>query len=646
VKWSDRTVFLVGSLSDTEKIIFTANVATSGHPGTVLYDGPKAGPFLKNFLQAFAPDQVVGVGEFAEAQAGLEDRLGYPVARLKSAESILDDSGPFNHADTVVICPASPRAQLLQAACLAGALHAPLIQPPANDADRTRLASRLKNWQTRTVYALDGVDPHNLRLGARRIRRLAGADQIASAVLSHLSKQGPIKTLVLANPADEERGLGNMSSLSVYVALRHHAALWFTNPSGSDCASVVETACRRPELSRAENLIFVASLAAIPTERRDNPVPGKDRIIEMEPLTPEGSEPFTYATGRLFHEDPGVVMLMLARQRLLEQQARAIQTGDRCQRRALIVSNPGGGLPLLETFSRTTALEFRQCGYETVSLFDDRVNRQEVRRLLPSQDIFLWEGHYRTLVDSYGMPGWTEPLRPSLIFLQSCLALNEGEVDPLLQRGAIGVIGSSTRTYSGTGGAFTLAFFDGLLYQQLSIGASLRQAKNFLLAYTKLKEKRLGEKAKLAGANLRSAWAFTLWGDPEVHLPTPETADESVSHVHPQIRGNSIVLSIPQEPQRTVLSTRYEADVWPNVRLAGLVHKDVVDDEKKLVPLLFAEVRLRHRSGGGVPHLTSTLPESRWVFCWDRRRSCGYLLALPRDKDREEIRFHVSWTGE
>ena len=39
----------------------------------------------------------------------------------------------------------------------------------------------------------------------------------------------------------------------------------------------------------------------------------------MEPLTPTGTEPFTFATGRLFHPDPGVVTLMLARQRLLER---------------------------------------------------------------------------------------------------------------------------------------------------------------------------------------------------------------------------------------------------------------------------------------------------------------------------------------
>ena len=46
---------------------------------------------------------------------------------------------------------------------------------------------------------------------------------------------------------------------------------------------------------------------------------------------------------------------MLARPRLLAKVK---------QPKALIVSNPGGGLPLLETFSRNTANEFKNAGYE------------------------------------------------------------------------------------------------------------------------------------------------------------------------------------------------------------------------------------------------------------------------------------------
>ena len=181
-------------------------------------------------------------------------------------------------------------------------------------------------------------------------------------------------------------------------------------------------------LARAEYLIFVASLKAIPTERRVNPVPGKDTHIEMEQTTPKGAEPYTYATGRLFHMDLGVVALMLARQRLLGHVPG--------QRRALLISNPGGGLSLLETLSRNTAKELSNSGYRTTALYGHDVQRDEVRRLLPGEDIFVWEGHYRTLIDDYGFLSWDEPLRPALVFLQSCLALNETEAQPLLRRGS------------------------------------------------------------------------------------------------------------------------------------------------------------------------------------------------------------------
>ena len=94
------------------------------------------------------------------------------------------------------------------------------------------------------------------------------------------------------------------------------------------------------------------------------------------------------------------------------------------------------------------------------------------------------------------MPDWDEPTAPSFVFLQSCLALTEEKAQPLLRRGAVGVVGSPVRTYSASGGACSLAFFDALLYDDQSLGGGLRQAKNFLLAYALLKEKRLGKDAK------------------------------------------------------------------------------------------------------------------------------------------------------
>src|SRR5205823_12366604 len=64
-------------------------------------------------------------------------------------------------------------------------------------------------------------------------------------------------------------------------------------------------------------------------------------------------------------------------------------------------------LPLMETFSRNTARELRNGGYRTTTLFGLEVNKEDVRRLLPEHDLFLWEGHYKTLVDHYGLPSWS-----------------------------------------------------------------------------------------------------------------------------------------------------------------------------------------------------------------------------------------------
>src|SRR5438552_14334490 len=109
---------------------------------------------------------------------------------------------------------------------------------------------------------------------------------------------------------------------------------------------------------------------------------------------------------------------------------------------------------------------------------------------------------------------WTEPQRPSIIFLQSCLALNPPEAGLLFDRGAIAVMGSPNRTYSGSGGAYSLGFFDAITYEGRSTGAAVRQSKNFLMLYAAIKAKRLGEAAALGGANRRGDRTFTTGGAP------------------------------------------------------------------------------------------------------------------------------------
>jgi hypothetical protein len=637
---ADRVVFLGGNLGDREVLAFTAALAASRHPGVMLLDSAEARPNVKRFLADFRPSQVIPVGRFDEDLQELEECLGTPLA------SPLDwDGGPplalwqalFPTAPRVVVCSAEPRRLLLQAVCLAGALRAPLFMLSGQPRERADLRRLLAGWRTRQVYLAGAASRLRADLPGMRILRLADEKGVAARYLREQRKQGPIPNLVVTNPADLRRGLPAMSVLAPWVSLQRRAALLCTNEAGDNAAHVIQAAVRDPALRRADGLIFVAGLKAIPPERRPNPIPGKDPHIEMEPVTPVGNEPFTFAVGRLFHWDPAVLALQLARRRLVEA-----KSGPR---RALIVSNPGGSLPLLETFSRHTAKELRNAGYQTTTRFGAEVTRDEVRRLLPEQDLFLWEGHHNTMAHTYGLPEWPEPLPASLIFLQSCLALCPAEAYPLLERGVVGVVGTSTRTYSATGGACALAFFDALVYEGQTLGGGLRQAKNFLLTYALLKDKRLGPDVKLRGANLRSAWAFSLWGDPTLRLHRPDARTGALSSVHHEVHGSTLTVALPEKAYDRVVVGPYQAEMLPNARLAGLLQKED-EARRRLVPFVFAEVALPHGPPGKVPHLRSRLPEDNWVFCWDERRRCGYLLITPRARDRNALRFQIDWEHE
>jgi hypothetical protein len=633
-------VFLGGGLSDEQTILFTTTIAASGQPAIVLLDGPKAGPYLKEFIAAYHPERIIPVGSFTEEKQDLDQRLGVTTAPIVPWKR-----GPpdelwkilFPKAERLVLCPAEPRELLLQSACLAGALRAPLYINQGDDGESDALRRRVTAWGTKEIFAAADAEKLCRGLSNVHVAPLRDHEAVAREHVRRLLDKAAVHTIVLANPSDVRLGLGEMSPLAPWLAIERHAPLLLTNDEGENAEALVESA----EPLQADTMILVAGLKAIPMRRRPNPVAGKDVEIVMEPMTPRGEQTFSYATGRLFHEDPAVVPLMLARQRLLDMPAGQPTP----PRKALIVSNPGGGLPLLETFSRNTAREFRNRGYETIAMFEDDVNKESVRRLVPKQDIFLWEGHYRTLIDEYGLPNWTEPLRPSLVFLQSCLALNEAEAQPLLQRGAMSVIGSPVRMYSASGGSFTLAFFDAMLYDGQTLGGALRQAKNFLLTYSLLKEKRLGEGAKLGGANLRSAWAFTLWGDPALKLPEPTPPAEPMPAVRPEVHGRTIVFSLPPTSYEKVTSEKYEAQMLPNSRLAGLLGPEKPDGKRSLVPFIFAEIHLPTAPAGKTPVLHSRLPGNHWVFCYDRRRRCGYLLVTPRPRDEKEIRFHIEWEG-
>ncbi len=630
-------VFLAGTLSDAALVTLSAAVASRGTPVVLLLDSAGATPYTRAFLSAYGPGRVVPVGYFAEGRTGLERRLDVRVTQPVAWEGEPPAAirRLYQRPEQVIICLAEPRDQLLQAACLAGTLHAPLFVAADGPGQIERIRALAEAGGLREVFLVGVSAGPTAPVPGVEVSTLADAGAVAAARERELRRRGPVRTLVVANPTDDRPASGGMSALAPLVALHKHAPLVLTNAAG-DAEAAVLSATRTRGLADAETVVLVGNLQAIPMAKRPNPIPkDKDPIIEMEPLTPGGNEPFSFATGRLFHEDRAVVPLLLARQELL-----ARSPGPR---RALVASNPRGDMNLLEAFSRNTVHELRNAGYETTALFGKDVNGDDLRRLLPEHDVFLWEGHHNPLIIEYGLPGWDEPLPPAFVFLQSCLALKEGKAGPLLSRGAVGVVGSSTRTYSASGGACSLAFFDALLYDGQSLGGALRQSKNFLLAYSLLKEKRLGKDATRTGANLRSAWAFTLWGDPTLQLPRPAAPADALPAVRHEVRGDTILLHLPAERHERVTSSRYRTEMMPNARLAGLLRKEKGTDGVALVPFVFAEVRLPNADPGRVPRLHSKLSADRYVFCWDGRRGCGYLLVTPGAQTERELRFRVEW---
>ena len=635
-----RVAYLGNDLSDEQLISVGSALGNPDEAAVLLLDSVAATDYMRSFLRKYRPDRVIPVGVFHDDLARREEVLGFRADEKCS----WNDGQPidiwqslYTNPTAVVVCPAEPRGQLLQAACLAGALRAPLFVLHGSRGENARVQRLVREWRFQDVYLVGAARKLGNELPQTHLTRLANETAVAAAHLRHLARQGPIETLVIANPSDVRDGRPAMSTLAPYIALRHGAALLLTDECGSNVRSLVRAALAHEGLRKVESVIFVADLVSIPMEHRPNPIPAdKDSVIEMEPVTPSGAEPYTFATGRLFHEDPAVVLLMLARAELL----RAKTTPPR----ALVASDPSGSLALLDVFSRNTAMELRNAGYETNAVFGKEVSGDDLRKQMPDHDIFLWEGHHNTLIRDWSFPSWNEPLPPSLVFLQSCLALKEAKALPQLSRGAVAVIGSSTRLYSASGGAYALAYFDALLYEHQSLGGSLRQAKNFLLAYTLLKEKRLGKDAQRTGANLRAAWAFTLWGDPTLHLPPVGPPEGALPQVRHHVNGNTIVLETPAETHGPITSTKYQADMLPNARLAGLIRREKDEDTQPLVPFLFAEVHLPGGKPGQAPVLHSKLPSSHYVFCWDARRQSGYLLVMPRANEEKELRFHVEWT--
>ncbi len=287
-----RPVYLARGLSDIGTIQLGAALAAAEPDATFLLDSECLSPYAAAYLAALQPGRVVPVGDYSEGLGDVEKRL-----KVKIDPAIAWNGGPplglwrqwFPKASQVVICPAEPRAQLLQSACLAASLKAPLFVLEGRRGEKSVLIELVQKWQPGQVHLVGAASKLANDLAAWPCTKLVNEEAVSRRYLEALAKTGPIHTAVVANPFDATVGGGKTSQLAPWVAWQKHAALLLTGEAGNNAATIVEKACHRPALRTVDTLILVADLKAIPTEQRPNPIPAdKDELIEMEPLTPSG----------------------------------------------------------------------------------------------------------------------------------------------------------------------------------------------------------------------------------------------------------------------------------------------------------------------------------------------------------------------
>src|SRR5262249_44603931 len=264
----------------------TSAVAAADPDGTVLLDTPAASPHLKRFLEQYQPTRVVAIGSFADDPVDRERRLGVTFASAGKWNSGNPDEWwdmLFPRAERCVVCPAQPRSLLIQAACLAGAVHAPLLIVGGQHGETADFTRRLAAWKTHEVWAVGNAAKWIAAIQDVKLIQLADEHSVTTAYLERQLARGPVESLLVANPADGQEA-GGFARLAPWLALQRRAPLLLTTAKGDNTNAIVQAALREPKLRHADSILLLGDLHAIAMERRPNPVAGKDVDIAMEPL--------------------------------------------------------------------------------------------------------------------------------------------------------------------------------------------------------------------------------------------------------------------------------------------------------------------------------------------------------------------------
>ena len=480
----------------------------------------------------------------------------------------------------IILSSTDDPERYMQAALLAAHYSIPLIlfKKPL---EGKKIEQYVTERHIKKIYIMAEVGP-DLNLSTPGVKKIElNPQQSTMLIINKIGRQN-VKNVILASLPNEGRHSRPLNSDPVsfipYLSWLRNTLVVFSSSPGGETSERELFSFISTHLIMPRNITILGDYSRI----ESIPIPENqmhliyDGEVDMEPAArPVGDKAIPFGVGRLPFFRLSYATLYYAF--LLQREQKLASMHPRFTMISNLEAREGAVLFLAEAVSKATALELKNFRLKGKEFYRENHQNMAIWKAALASDLVIYEGHINQLYllgesdddnaedhDKFELPFFD--FLPFLI-LQSCNSLRDPE--KLLTRGITGIIGSSTRVHSASGSSFIKAYLDGSLYQDLTVGEALRDAKNYFLSVVKLKELR-GHKEQ--SKTMRVALTFRLWGDPESRLflkklPRPLKPTIKVE----VINDKTLTITTPAKKHKQIKNGFYHLKSFPGSQTAGVV---------------------------------------------------------------------------
>ena len=546
---------------------------------------------IQNFINFLNPQKILILGEkeilpsFLKKLCQIKETVYLSGDYLKTSASLAERRWKESYR-AILVSDDDYEASLLSSP-LAARYQCPLLFFSNESVPESTLKTltRLNSQEIMVIGKVNKQIKKQLRSLPAKIVFIPEKSSLVYLYLKTVLPVSSVNNLIVTNPEDLKES--SLSLLSSPLSVIRRAPILFCSVQPEEIEKKIKSFEKEYNLS-LNYLTLVGDESSLSPKRVPDPVyfpvqsekigtkDVSDQVFDNEEdwngeinveisSSPTGGEPLSLAVGRITAENIYDGTLLLAK--IISSQGAKL-AGD-----VLMLSNADETLDLCEIICRATVNEFGNWRVPFNAYYRQEIDESLLKRELAGKDVIISEGHLWNLMELFEED--MLKFSPSLIFAQSCDSLDSSYAYPLFRAGTIAYIGSTSAIHSASGAAFTKAFFDAILYEDLDVGYALLYAKNYLLTWVNLKKKRgHSEWAKA----YRVALSFTLWGDPttKLHLkgsPKPKLTEAKIKRVNPHL-----FLITPPVWYKRIKTEKYWTKYPPGGKLAGV---DVVIDRNR-----------------------------------------------------------------